>query len=376
MTRAFLSDAFSGARVGVVGAGVIGLACARALIACGARVTLYERGRAGEGAAWAAAGMLAAAAENLEEAGQSTEELTLGLESLRLWPDFAAGVSRESGRDIGFRQDGSLLVALDDDEERRLRAFVKSSGALGVSCIGLDALEARANEPGLSPDVRFAVFAPGDWSVDARALVAALAEAVRAGGGTIKEGVEVGDVVPGPKPRVVGRSATGGVDDEMEVVVVAPGWRAAALASRIPALAEILPVKGQMLAVQAGSAAPRHVVRGRGAYLTPRADGRVVIGATSEAGVATETVEPAAIERLHAAGLRLLPGLATAPVIETWSGVRPGWSGHGRAPLIAEVAPRIVAAGGHYRNGVLLAPVTAARVAALAEQALAPRSRG
>lgn len=377
MTRAFLSDAapdaLLGARVGVVGAGVIGLACARALLARGAQVTLYERDRAGEGAAWAAAGMLAAAAESLEHGRQSTEELALGRESLTLWPAFAAGVARESGRDIGFRQDGALLVALDAEEELRLRAFAVQADALGLACAPLESAEARRREPGLSAETRFAVLASDDWSVDARALAAALVDSVKTLGGVIREGVDVLDVLPEAAPRVIGRSGAGAVEETYDAVVLAPGWRARSLASRIPALADVRPVKGQMLAILAGAAAPRHVIRGHGAYITPRSDGRAVIGATSEPGVSTSTVEPEAIERLRAAAVRLLPKLAGAPVIETWSGVRPGWAGQERGPLVEQAARGVIAAVGHYRNGVLLAPVTAARVASLVEQSLSSR---
>jgi glycine oxidase len=364
MARAFLS----GAHVAVVGAGVIGLSCARELLARGARVVVYERGHAGEGASGAAAGMLAAAAETLTEDDEPRAASALAEESLALWPEFAAALARDTGRELSFRQDGALLPALDDAEERALRASAVRAAALGLALEPLEAAQARAREPALSPETRFALFAPRDWSIDARALVDALAEAVRSAGGAIEEGAEIQDVAPGARPRLLGRSGHGPVEEAFDAVVIAAGWRSGALAARAPALDRLLPVKGQMLAVAAGPAAPRRVIRGRAAYLVPRAGGRVLIGATSERGVASTAVEAAAIDALRAAALRLAPGLADAPVVETWAGVRPGLRpgpGGEDDPIVETVAPGVAAAVGHHRNGVLLAPATALRVAEL-----------
>jgi glycine oxidase len=369
MARALLS----GVHIGVVGAGVIGLSCARELIARGARVDVYDRGRAGEGASSAAAGMLAAAAEILLGGeGPARHAPALARESLELWPRFAAELARDTGRELGFRQDGAILPALDDEHDRGLRAAAARAHAHGLALEPLEPREARAREPGLSNETRFALYAPEDWSVDARALVGALAASVRGPGGGIAEGVEIADVEPGASPRLVGRSAAGVFDAAFDAVVVAAGWRAAELAGRFPDLARLVPVKGQMLAVAAGSAAPRHVIRGRAAYLVPRADGRVLIGATSEPGVATTTVDAAAVDTLRAAAVRLVPALEARPVVETWAGVRPGLGpspGHGAdgedGPIVRAAAPGVVIAVGHHRNGVLLAPATAVQVAEL-----------
>jgi glycine oxidase len=365
MARALLS----GAHVGVVGAGVIGLSCARALLARGARVDVFERDRAGRAASWAAAGMLAAAAETLlDENEAATRAQALARLSLALWPDFAAALARDTGCPLDFRRDGALLPALELEEERRLRAAGERAPSLGLALEPLETAAARAREPALAAETRFALFAPEDWSVDARALVATLAAAVRSAGGGVREGVEITDVAPGSRPGLAGTSTEGSIEERFDAVVVAAGWSASRLAASLPVLARLAPVKGQMLAVDAGEAAPRHVIRGHAAYLVPRADGRVLIGATSEPGLATTTVDAPAIEALRTAAVRLVPGLAAAPVAEIWAGVRPGLrpdADGGEGPILEIAAPGVVAAVGHHRNGVLLAPATAERVADL-----------
>jgi glycine oxidase len=357
----------TGMEAAVVGGGLIGLAAARALLAKGARVTVYDRGVAGAGASRAAAGMLAAAAESLEEA--DPEGLALGQESLALWPAFAAGVADEGRRDVGLRRDGALMAALDDREAQRLRAWAERAVQLDLRLELLDGDAARAREPGLSAEVRFAAFAPEDWSVDNRALALALVAAVERARGAVEERATVVDVEPGARPRLRIERPTGLQERAFDAVVIASGWSARDLAVRFPELGRVYPVKGQMLSVAAGGAAPRHVIRGRNAYLVPRASGLVLIGATSEPNVASASVDLAEIHRLQRAAARLIPPLADAPVVETWAGVRPGLRARrtgGAGPLIATLAPGVIAAVGHHRNGVLLTPITAERVAALA----------
>lgn len=359
----------AGMEIAVVGAGLIGLASARALLAKGARVTVYDRAVAAGGASRAAAGMLAAAAESLEES--DPEGLALGRESLELWPTFAAAVSEEGRRDIGFRQDGALLPALDAREAGRLEAWAERATQLELNVAAIDGAEARRLEPGLSEDIRFAVFAPDDWAVDNRALALALVTAIEQAEGAVEERATVVDVEPGPRPRLRIERPTGLEERAVDAAVIASGWSARDLAVRFPELGRVYPVKGQMLAVSAGAAAPQHVIRGRSAYLVPRARGLVLIGATSEPNAFTTSVEMAEIHRLHRAAVKLLPGLLDAPVVETWAGVRPGLRARragGAGPLIATLAPGVIAAVGHHRNGVLLAPITAERVAALAQR--------
>jgi glycine oxidase len=351
----------------VVGAGLIGLASARALLARGARVTVYDKGLPGAGASRAAAGMLAAAAESLE--GADVEGVTLGQESLALWPAFAADVARESGRDIGFRQDGAIMAALDAREAQRLEVWAEKAAQLDLTLEPLDGAAARAREPGLSPEVGFAVFAPEDWSVDNRALAAALAASVEKAKGVIEERAAAVDVEPGKRPRLRIERPIGLEERAFDAVVIASGWSARDLAVRFPELGRVYPVKGQMLSVAAGDAAPRCVIRGRNAYLVPRAGGLTLIGATSEPNVSTAAVEPPVVHRLHRAAAKLIPALADAPIVETWSGIRPGLRARrtgGAGPLIATLAPGVIAAVGHHRNGVLLTPITGERVAALA----------
>ena len=341
----------------IVGGGIIGLALARELAKRGRTVTVFERDRAGRGASWAAAGMLAPAAElGFEE----IDLYRLGRESLRRWPDFARDLEAAGGMSVGYRDEGTLVVADDRDAAealRRLYRFQEEHGAPVEWMTGREALEV---EPFLSPKLAAAVFSPEDHQVDNRAVVEALRTVAEAHPNIIlRECVTVSAVAPREHPAVV---VDDGEQTAARIVVLAAGAWTRGIEGLEPA-PPVRPLKGQMLSLR--MEAPfelGHVVRGPDAYLAPKSDGRLVIGATSEEMGFDTTVTAGGLYRLLEGAVEVVPGIEELEVAETWVGFRPASRDH--APLLGTAAPGVVLATGHYRHGILLAPVTAQELGA------------
>ena len=346
----------------IVGAGVAGLGVAWRLIERGRRVLVVDRGQAGREASWAAAGMLAPDSEIMFEEG---ELHTLGRESMLRWPGFAAQLRAASGVDIGYDKSGTLFVADDRDAAallRRLHAFQLEQG-VPTEWLGREA--ALEREPLLSPRVSGAIWSPQDHRLDPRALLESLIEIVR-GAGVLREGVAVASVQPGATPAVVlgdGMRITAGA------VVVAAGAWSAGIEGLAPA-PPVRPVKGQMLALRmTDSLRLRHVVRSPRAYLVPRPGGRVVVGSTMEDVGFDGRVTGGGVYRVLDGAVRLVPAVEEWELVETWTGLRPATRDN--APLLGRAAPGVWFATGHYRHGILLAPVTADEVASEVDSWLA-----
>lgn len=318
-------------RVAVVGGGVVGLAVAWRLRRRGCAVTVYDPAP-GTGASDVAAGMLAPAGEASYGEG---DLVALLVESARRWPAFAGSL----GADVGYRADGALLVARTGDDLAELERLLRLHSTLGMPVEPLRASEIREREPLLSPRLRGGAFVKGDASVDPRRVVAAL----------LATGIPV-----------VRRPVTDLSTVDGDVVVVAAGRDSGALTG-LP----VRPVKGQLLRL-AGPHPLCHTVRGhvdgRGVYLVPRTGGEVVVGATSEERTDPVVTAGAVLDLLRAA-VDLVPALAEYALCETRYGFRPGTPDN--APCIGWLRPGVLVATGHYRNGVLLAPVTADVVADL-----------
>jgi glycine oxidase len=354
------------ADVVVIGAGVIGLAIAWRAAVRGLRVTVLERDRAGGGTSWLAAGMLAPIAEVTP--GEEPL-LELGLRSARAYPRFVAELAAGAAvDDVGYTRCGTLLVARDADEAEALERELELRRSLGLAVHRLRASEARRREPGLAPALRLALDVPDDHAIDPRALTPALAGAVRAAGGEIRErtGVAAVELAGG---RVCGITLADGSSLPAEQVVIAAGVWSTALAG-IPAedRVPLRPVKGQIMRLHdpAGPGLLRRVVRMGSSYITPRGDGRYVIGATSEErGFDTTVTAGAAFALLRDAG-ELVPGISELVLDEFSAGLRPGTPDN--LPAIGPGGPGAVEglhwATGHRRGGILLAPITAELVVA------------
>ena len=350
------------ADVVVVGAGAIGLSIAWRSAQRGLGVIVVDRGRVGHGTSHYAAGMLAPVAEVTP--GEEPL-LELGLRSAGQYPRFVEELLEASGAgDVGYTPCGTLLVARDADEAEALERELVLRRRLNLGVERLRASEARRREPGLAPALRLALDVPDDHAVDPRKLVPALATAVAAAGGEVREESAVtGLNVGGDRARGV-LLADGSAIDAEQVVIAAGVWspqlRGVPESERVP----VRPVKGQIMRLHdpAGPGLLRRVIRMGPSYITPRGDGRYVLGATSEErGFDTTVTAGAAFELLRDAA-ELVPGIAELVLDEFAAGLRPGTPDN--LPAIGPSAlDGLHWATGHRRGGILLAPVTAELVA-------------
>lgn len=340
----------------IVGGGICGLSIGWFLARSGYPVTILERGGAGLAATWAAAGMLAPHAE-----AEPGEEGLLPLlrVSRDMWADFARELEAAAGMSVDYREEGTLVVALDRDDAARLRFLYDFQKRQNLPTEWLSGEEARRLEPHLSRRVVAAIYSPLDHQVDNRKVARALIEAFRRAGGRLREHTEVTGIVI-DADRVLGVRLQRGFLEAQVVILAAGAWSV-----QIPGLPEavrppVRPVKGQMLAVQMPPEAPllRHVVWGREAYLVPRRDGRLLIGATVEEKGFDASLTAGGIFRLLRGAWEILPGIDECPIVEMWVGFRPG--SRDDAPILGPTAVEgLIMATGHYRNGILLAPITA-----------------
>jgi glycine oxidase len=352
----------------VVGGGVIGLAIAWRAAQRGLSVTVADPDPAG-GATRAAAGMLTPVAE---AAYAERELFGLGRASLDRYPAFTAELTRLTGRPAGFRPTGTLQVAYDGDDLAVLVEQHRLQESFGQAATRLSARECRAAEPMLDPSVRGGLLAPGDGSVDPRLLAAALLAACEQAGVTITRQAVTSLTGAG---AVTGAELAGGDAIRAGQVVLAAGWRSGQLlgAGQVPGAPAlpVRPVKGQILRLRPGPGASgppllsrtvRGLVRGSSVYLVPRADGEIVVGATQEELGADTTVTAGGVWELLRDARLLVPGITELELAEAVAGLRPGTPDN--APVIGPAGvPGLVLATGHFRGGVLLAPVTADLVA-------------
>jgi len=343
--------------VAIIGAGVIGLAIAWRLAARGIAVRIFDRGAAGAGASHAAAGMLAACAE--AEPGEEAL-VALGRESQARWPAFAAELLAASGMDVELRPEGTLLLALTADDQARLTHLLVFQQKLGLPLQWISAADTRRREPHLAGKLAGAVFSPEDTQVDNRKLVAALRVAAQAAGASVSEHQPV-RAISSRGGRVDGIILGDGTKVPADVVVLAAGAWARSIEGVDPKLRPpVRPIKGQMLALRMNPAAPllSHVVWAPGAYLVPRRDGRLLVGATVEEKGYDTSLTAGGILTLLEAAWRAVPAIEELAIDEMWVGHRPG--SRDDAPILgAGPIDGLIYASGHHRNGILLAPITA-----------------
>jgi glycine oxidase len=346
----------------VVGGGAIGLACAWRAAQRGMDVCVLERDEPGAGASGVAAGMLAP----VGEAWWGEQELlALNLASHARWPEFAAELAVVAG-ETGYRRTGALHVALDRDEAEELRRRHRLQLELGLSSRWLRPSECRRLEPGLAPSLAGGVHAEDEAAVDPGLLCTALAEAMRAAGGDLVTGAEVVSAEFGGSGGSQLETADGRRFAADAVVLAAGCWSGQGDWVPESARAPVRPVKGQILTLRGLDGEPlcERLIVGERFYLVPRADGRAIVGATVEEQGFDATVTAGGVLELLRESYRALPQIAELELLEARAGLRPGTPDN--RPLIGRTAvDGLVAATGHYRNGVLLAPVTAEAVAGL-----------
>lgn len=349
--------------VAIIGAGVIGLGIAWRLAMRGVPVAVFDKGACGAGASHAAAGMLAACAE--AEPGEEAL-VTLGRASQARWPAFAAELKQASGVDVGLRPEGTLVVALTSDDQARLSHQLVFQQKLGLPLQWITAAETRRREPHLAGKLAGAVFSPEDTQVDNRKLATALRIAAEAAGASISEHQAV-KTISNDAGRIDGIVLADGRKVAADVVVLAAGAWSRSIDGLAPELRPpVRPIKGQMLALRMDPTAPllTHVVWAPGAYLVPRFDGRLLVGATVEEKGYDMSLTAGGILTLLEAAWRVVPAVEELPIDEMWVGHRPG--SRDDAPILGTgLIDGLIYATGHHRNGILLTPITADAIAEL-----------
>ncbi len=345
----------------IVGGGIIGMAIAWRACQRGMKVTVLERDMAGQATSSVAAGMLAPVVE-VEFGDAGRRLLELGLRSAEMWSTFASELEADTGASVGLMGTGTLLVARDDDDARELERQLVFRQSLGLAVERLRPSEAREREPALAPTVRLALEAPEDHSVDPRRVVSALRTACESAGVELREHTPVARIeLDAVGARITGVALRGGEHLAAGQVVLAAGpWSGQIEGLPVGAGVPVRPVKGQILRLRdpAGPGLLRRVLRFGGGYLVPREDGRYVLGATvEERGFELAATAGGVYELLRDAH-ELVPGISELEVEELSVGLRPGTPDNGPAIGPASVQGLIWATG-HYRNGILLAPLTA-----------------
>ncbi len=331
----------------VIGSGVIGLSAAWALAQGGERVAVVEAGRIGEGTSPKAAGMLLPEVESVHH----PELAPMARESLAMYPSWVKTLEELTGQDVGYGPIGCLALSEED-------SFAKTwPGLAQVPFADLSRVQS-----GLSSDLA-GCYLPEGAQVDPPRLMAALAAACRTVGVSLRENAPVTEI-----RRVADRwlgITAGGERLVGGHYLLATGAWTANLTPELDVDLGIFPVKGQMAELTAPHDALGAILFGPGVYLSQKNDGRVLLGATSERVGFDLTVSEEAVADLVRRASRLLAAVADWTIQRTWAGLRPGRDG---LPVIEAISQNALAAVGHYRNGILLAPLTASRLTELAEQ--------
>ena len=342
-------------KVSIIGGGVIGLSLGWQLARKGTEVDIYERETAGKGAAWVAAGMLTPQAElGFEE----IELFNLSRRSLELYPKFLEDLKADSGMDVKMDRCGSLFAGFDRDDMRRLRRMYDFREKVNLPAKWLTGSEAKDLEPMLSPKCTCGVWMPDDAQIENRDLLGALHVAAKNRGCIIHENAEVSSVkIENGKVKAIAVN-----ESEIEVsnlVIAAGAWSKQIEGIPENILPPVRPVKGQIMSLRMeGENRVSHAVRGRDVYLVPKADGRLIVGASNEEMGFDTNPTAGEIYRLLERAWETVPGIYEYPIQEIKVGLRPGSRDH--EPIVGDSEIEgLYFATGHYRSGILLTPITA-----------------
>ena len=335
----------------VAGGGVIGASIALELAETGMKVGVYDAREPGREASWASAGMISPAPENAE----MIPFVPMSLASVALYPEFIRTVEELTGMDVGYRQEGALDVILDGDVEEELSTIIALQHGVGLRAEALSAEQARAMEPALSEEIEAAIFRPDEASLDNRAFMDAVLKAAQ------RKSVEI---FAGNGAKAIwkeGGRCKGLVLEngraEAKWTVIAAGCFSARIEGVAP-YAPVFPAKGQMIALRCESMELQRILWLEHTYLVPRNDGRIIAGSTIERTGFEHGVTAGGMKKILSEAIKLAPGLEKARMEETWAGLRPDSPDH--LPIIGPTdVEGLLIATGHFRSGILLAPVTA-----------------
>lgn len=335
----------------IAGGGLIGGSIALELAEAGMKVGLYDAREPGREASWASAGMISPAPES----PAMIPFMPMSLGSVALYPEFIRRVEELTGKNVGYRKDGALDAILTGDVQEELSTIIALQHGVGLRAEALSAEQARELEPALTEEIEAAILRPEEASLDNRVLTGAVLEAARikgtkvfAGNGAAAIWKEGGRA----KGLILGQGRV-----EAEWVIIAAGSFSARIEGVEP-YAPVFPAKGQMVALRCESVSLRHVLWLDHTYLVPRNDGRIIAGSTIERTGFDHDVTAGGIHKILSGAMMLVPRLEKARIEETWAGLRPDSPDH--LPIIGPTdIEGLLMATGHFRSGILLAPITA-----------------
>jgi len=339
----------------IVGGGVIALSITRSLALKGVRnVCVIERGEFGTEASHAAAGMLAPQAE----ADSADQFFHLLCRSRDLYPDWAASLKEETGVDIELDLTGTLYLSFSEAEQRELDHRFEWQLKANLPAERLSIAEARTLEPQISTSIAGALFFPRDVQVENRRLVASLTNSVHGMEIEVFKETNVEEVVV-RHGRVAGVKTNKGPKWGSTVVIAAGAWSDITGALKFP----VEPVRGQMVCLSAKPQLTRHVVYSSRGYLVPRQDGRLIAGSTTEHVGFLKTVTAGGMKSILENAAEISPAVEKLPILSSWAGLRP--RAPDGLPLLGpcDEIEGLIYATGHYRNGILLAPLTGELIA-------------
>lgn len=343
------------ADVVIIGGGVIGLAIARGLALRGMHdVCLIERATLGTEASFAAAGMLLPQVE----ADAEDDFFKLACRSRDLYPSFARALREETGVDIELDTTGTLYLALNEHDQEEIEKRFRWQTRAGLAVELLSAAAAREIEPCISESVFGALRFPNDIQVENRRLLSALANSINSLGVTVLTETNVESLTI-ERNRITGVQTSRGPIRCKSIVIAAGTWSSLLLRSSVLPDPAIQPVRGQMICLESKPQLTRHVLYSPRGYLVPRQDGRLLVGSTSENAGFAKRITAGGISSILQNTLEISPAIATLPVVDTWAGLRPRPADG--LPVLGACGEidGVIYATGHYRNGILLAPLTA-----------------
>jgi len=337
----------------IVGGGVIGLMTARALAKRGLTVTIVERSELGREASYAAGGILAPQAE----ADCADDFFKLACASRDLYPALADSLLEETGIDIELDQTGTLYLAFKDADEDELDKRFEWQAKAGLPLERLTRTQARELEPSINHEVRAALHFPRDIQVDNRRLLSALIASSKGEQVEVLTGLDVQSLQI-QDGRVTGVATSTGLLISNRVIIAAGAWSSLLLNSKSSPSFTITPIRGQIVCLQCEPERVRHVLYSPRGYIVPRLDGRMLAGSTSESEGFNKQVTVGGVASILEHALEIAPDFVSLPIVDTWAGLRPQAQDHYPVLGPSEIEGLFFATG-HFRNGILLAPITA-----------------
>ena len=335
----------------IAGGGLIGASIALELADAGLNVALFDAREPGREASWASGGMISPAPEN----PGMIPFVPMSLASVALYPEFIRRVESLTGMDVGYRKSGALDVILTGNAEEELSTVIALQHGVGLKAKALSAEQARQMEPALTEELQAAIFREDEASLDTRAFTDATLKAAE------QKGVKISARNGAKALWKVGNRCRGLILEDGQAEAKWTVIAAGCFSARIEGAAEYAPVspaKGQMIALRSDSVEIQRILWLEHKYLVPRSDGRIIAGSTVERTGFDHDVTAGGVQLILREVMKMVPGLETARIEETWAGLRPDSPDH--LPIIGPTdVEGLLIATGHFRSGVLLAPVTA-----------------